>query len=422
MTWRLRLFGGLVLLTAVVLTPASAQQLSDGWSAFEPKYNKVRLKARGFIAGAERVDPQDKSHVEALDLLAKFYTYGVYLQDLESKRNGKDGIHRAYQDFEGDVDKILKAKERDSVQGVSEVFRDRVRVHALEVLQFEKARPIHKVHNARLLAKVAELGQGDLVDTLVKVLKDRQQNDGVRYYVLRGLGTLLAQVQPMQMPPVLSAPQQTQAIEALVQFLEETKGPSKKASPEEIDGFRLLRREAVRALAHVHTPMVNAKVRPALVLARFAGADERIQPPPRLDERAEAVLGLARMQSAQDKQYQADYAAGQIAKCVGAFADAYSKEREQKDNLTLPWRVTAARLSDALTALQTDSGKNAHVAEVIKRGKSVLAGVTKGAQINAEDVTWLATSQSDSPSKELFNGVSDSVVKPAEGAEAAPDK
>src|SRR6185312_14029984 len=96
-------------------------------------------------------------------------------------------------------------------------------------------------------------------------------------------------------------------------------------------GFCLLRREAIRALAQIHMPAVSDKVRPALTLARFAGADGGIQPPPRIDERMEAALGLARMQAAQDKQYQIDYAAGQIGRCLGAFAQKANEEKDKKD-------------------------------------------------------------------------------------------
>jgi hypothetical protein len=426
---RFRLIAGFVLLSTVFLATAlaRAQTLNEGWKSFDDKYRKVTGRIRGFFSGAERVDPSDKSAVDALDLHARYYTYGVYLRTLELELATNKGINADYRDFVIDVDKIINSKDPETVQGLKEVYRKEVRLRALDVLQFDKARSVHKVHNARLLAKIAELGEGELVDALVPVLKDAGQNDGVRYYVLRALGTLLAQVQPMQTNPVLTKQQEAKAIEALVDFLDNRKGPSNKASPEEIDGFRLLRREAVRALAHVRTPTVSEKVRPALVLARFVGTDERIQPPPRLDERVEAAYGLARMATAKDNQYQADYAAGQIAKFLGAFAQAYSSGEREKKGLdrSLPWLVAASRLKESLAVLETESGKNTYVAEVVKRGGRVLEEIKLGkppSNVFPADVTWLVGPDSEPPSRELFKGSADSVVKPGEGAEAEPRK
>jgi len=405
---------------------ARAQTLNEGWKKLDGEYHRVKSRIINFRTGAEKVDANDKSHDEAIDLLAKTYTYGVYLQNLDNPPPGKPGISRAYQGFEKDVTDILK--NRQAVQSFGDVLRDKVRIHALEVLEFDQARPIHKLYNARVLAKVAELGQPELADTLIKLLnKDSKQNDGVRYYVLRGLATLLAQVQPPD-TPILTKPQQANCAEAIVGFLEQRKGPSKNAPPEEIDGFRLLRREAIRALAQIHTPAVNdKKVRPALVLARFAGNDAGIQPPPRIDERVEAAIGLARMKSAQDRQYQTDYAAGQIAKCLGAFASMAVGEqtgRTKKKDVpsTRPWRIDAMVLKDALAALKTDSGKNAYVTRVTDRGTRLLDYIITEKRLDTSELNWWTTSQSDPPSKELFQGSADSVVKPAAPAEAAEKK
>lgn len=402
---------------------ARAQTLNEGWKKLEGEFGRVYGRIRNFSKGAEKVDPNDKSHVQAIDLLAKRYAYAVYLQNLDTQPTK---IDRDYQDFVREVDNIIKAKNPQAMQPFGEVLRDRVRVHALEVLEFDQARPIHRIHNARLLAKAAELGQPELADTLIKVLKDPKQNDGVRYYILRGLKTLLAQVQPGGMESVLGKQQQANCAEALVEFLKQRKGPAKNASAEELDGFRLLRREAIRALAQIHTPAVNDKVRPALVLARFAGNDGSIQPLPRIDERVEAAVGLARMKAAQDKQYQPDYAAGQIAKCLGDFGQMYDTERsnlrDKKDMQTRPWRVDALMLRDALAALKTDSGKNAFVTTVTNRGTSVLDSILKGNEIGNNELTWWNSASSDPPSKELFQGSADSVVKPAGAAEPEPEK
>jgi hypothetical protein len=393
------------------LSQIPAQTLNEGWNKLEEKYNAgARNLALGFLKGA-RVDPNDRNHQDAIDLFAKTLTYGVYLQKLDTQTNA---IAKDFDALSNAIDKdILRARDTQSMQTFQEIFRDKIRIHALEVIQFKDARPIHKLHNARVLAEIAKLGQPDLAATLITVLKDPQQTAGVHYYVLKGLTTLIPQLQP---------PQQAKCAVALVEFLEQQKGLHKNAAPEEIDGYRVLRREAVRALAKTHTPAIDDKVRPALVLARFAGNDERIQPPPRVDERVEAAIGLARMQAPpKDRQYQVDYAAGQIAKCLGALAQAASSElsnREAaKDTRMHPWRILAATLKEALDDLKKRNEKNQYVAKIADQGAKVLNQVSKGEQIRGNELTWWGSSDSDPQSKELFQGSPDSVVKAAPPSE-----
>ncbi len=286
-----------VTVVGFVLTPlgaARAQTLSDGMDKLNQKYREHRLLIPQLFKGQIAADPNDKQHVEAIDLVAKVATYRIYLDHLEQrdeKQPNRPTIDRAFKEFEGDISEINKYKPM--TQALAEIYRDKVREHAMEVIQYDKAKPIHRLHNARILAKIAELGQGKpLAESLVTLLKDATQNDAVHYYALRGLRTLLAQVQPMQMPPLLTRDEESKCAEAIVAFLDRKPNLPAGASTEEKDGFRVLRREGVRALAQVHTPEVNDKVRPALVLARFAGDDERLQPPARIDERLEASIGL----------------------------------------------------------------------------------------------------------------------------------
>ena len=409
---------------------ARAQTLSDGFNVLNDKYRSHRSFVNQLLKGQGQADPNDKSHVEAIDIYARYNTYRVYLEPLEGQP-GK--IDKAFKEFEGDIADINKNKP--ATQPLADIYREKVRIHALEVIQHDKAKPIHKIHNARILAKVAELGEGKLSETLCELIRDDPKaadkdstkkdgvNDGVRYYALRGLHTLLAQASPQQMQPLLSQEEKGKCAESILQLLERKPNLPAKPTKDELDGYRLLRRAAIRALAEIRTPAFSEKVRPALVLARIAGDDERIQPPPRIDERLEASIGLARMISAQGKNYEPDYAAGQIAKCIGAYVTAANKDqidRERERERSLPWKVNAARLSEALASLKADSGKNAYVAEVCNRGASLLQKVAVGRATEAGDLTWFTTTASDPPSKELFKGEADTAVKPAGGE--APEK
>jgi hypothetical protein len=410
-----------VALVGVVLAlgSARAQGLDDGWTALEKKAREHRQLIPDLFRGKTAFDANEKSHAEAVDVQAKVVTYHPYLEHLEGQP-GK--IDRVFKEFEGDLTGIARGKP--GTQPLADAYRDRIRAHALEVLQHKGTKPIHRIHAARVLARVAELGQGQLADTLRDVLKDPGQNDGVYYYVLRGLSDLLSLPPPMpNTPPVVSKEQKASCAEAIVAFLDRKPTLSAISSQEEIDGYRWLRREALRALSATQVPEVSPKVRPALVLARFAGNDSSIKPAPRIDERVEAAIGLARMQSAQSPQYQPDYAASQIGQCINAFGNQHNDQPADLAKRILPWKIYATRLSDALNALKADSGKNAYVTEVVSRGLRVLQPVTRGDKADPGQLVWFTTPASAPPSKELFRGAADSVVKPAEAAgEEAPEK
>jgi len=402
------------------LNAARAQTLSDGMAALEAKHRKHRLLIRGLFNGEPKADPNDPQHIEAIDMAARLDTYSVYLDHLETRQEKKPThtMERAFNDFEKNVESITKAKNREQMQPLAVIYREKVRLHALEVIEYEKAKPIHKLYNARILAKVAELGEGKLSETLIKVLKDDKQNDAIRYYILRGLRNLLAQVQPQQTPPLLTKEEEAKCAEAIIEFLERKPDLPKGVLQEEIDGFRVLRREGVRALAQIHTPALNDKVQPALVLARFTGEDERIQPPPRIDERLEAAMGLARMSSAQDKTYQADYAANAIGTFLATFGAAANGDKEKATERLRPWKIDAVHMREALAVLKANSEKNMYVDQVIAHGNSVLQAVIKGDDAKPDDLTWFINPENVAPSKELFKGMADSTIKPAKSAEA----
>src|SRR5579871_3891904 len=97
---RSRLVFGLVLGLSVLvpLNPARAQTLSDGMNVLDAKYRTHRGLLRDLFKGALQADPNDKTHVEAIDTEARYVTYRVYLDHLEVPPGR---IDKAYKDFEG---------------------------------------------------------------------------------------------------------------------------------------------------------------------------------------------------------------------------------------------------------------------------------------------------------------------------------
>jgi hypothetical protein len=401
-----------LLLTALPLAALRGQTPAEGMDAMRAQYYKHRQLIGQLLKGTVEADPKDKDHTEAVDALAKYATL-LFLSDLDQKAPGK--MASFYLDFDRNVNSIVGGK--DKTRSLAQMYAHQIIIHSKQVLQ--DGRPIAQVNCARVLARLADLKQGELADALVDVIKDPKLNIAVKYYAFRGLYTLLHFPAPAAPdPPVVNKAQEAKAVAALVEFVQR-KVPFTAGTPRaELDGYRVVRREAIRALAQAHDPAVGAD-RPALLLLRIVGRDEGVVPEPRLDERLEAAVGVARMKSAAAKDYQPDYAALVLGKFVVEFVTAANGNsgKDKASERARPWRVDAARLGEALEALKADT-KDKYVQGVVGQALRPLAGVENGSKPGPDSTplnTWLAGNEP--PHKELFKGVPDSAIKEAAAGE-----
>jgi hypothetical protein len=168
-----------------------------------------------------------------------------------------------------------------------------------EPLNSEKT--ILKVNAARFLAELAKSGYENIADIVTPAIGDPNLNDAVRLYYLRSLRNLFAVVnQDNPVKSVITKPERERAaIKALIAFLTRKPTLSANASEEEVNGYRAVRREAIRALGQSRFPVVrvDGKIEtiPALHLLRFANSDKSISPPPSLSERADALTGYLQL-------------------------------------------------------------------------------------------------------------------------------
>ncbi len=119
------------------------------------------------------------------------------------------------------------------------------------------------------------------------------------------------------------------ALEAVVKIPSGTQQrlPARYAPRAQIDGFLLVRREAIAALAQDRYPTLPDKSRPAWLLLKVA-ANDGIPAVPRLDERIEAAIGVAHAQPDLDKDYQPDYAAYQLGLFATDFTAHYAQSKQ----------------------------------------------------------------------------------------------
>jgi hypothetical protein len=447
---------------------AAAQSLNDGMEGLQKKYRANRDLIGSLLRAKTVLDPNNAVQVEAVDVMAKLATYPLVLEVDDKKPGEIDKHFRGY--LESDLSHILTYKDKNPE--MPKVYADKVRVHALEVFAHPSAKPIIRVNAARMLARLGELGQPELADDLVELLHTPppRGNDGVRYWALKGLRDLLAVNNDIG-EPALDKARREKVTVALLDFLQHPPAFASNAAPDEVEGYKLLRREGVRALAEVRRPYFNPKVRPAVVLARFAADDARLRPRPtradagpsmddggidapdpgadapaddgsrgggrggrgagrgrraeaslgaRLDEQLEAVIGLARLRP--DKKewpgYQPDYAAEQIAHFVAAFGKMASEDedRQAKDHLR-PWKVDAVRMLGPVGAMGSEI-RDPFIEKVAGATVRVLNQIIQGGQASAADMSFLADAKA--ANQTLFRGDRETSVRPSPPSGAMP--
>jgi hypothetical protein len=426
---------GLAMLAAAVVLPGltHGQRLEDGLAALEKKEKATRPQIKQLFTGEVRADPKDKEHQEAIAVAAAYVTYP--LTDPENQR--KPGhINRIYTEFEVQLGRLAKFKPNTNT--ATQMYCRQVINRAQEVIQKRK-QPIVTINATRILARIVERQWGPrttakdwenevlprladdnarhLAEVLTGLVKDPKQIDGVRYHALRGLYSLLSF--PRQETPLLPKATEDEALRAAQQVVQREVKFRPGTPREEINGFRVLRREAVRVLALGSSPTLGEKDRPALVLLRVVARDARVVPSPGIAERLEAAIGLARIRpEPKSRDYHSDYAAYYITRFVVDFGQAYAdnqaRETKTKEKVPAhllrrrPWKVDAARLADALDALKIEV-KDAYVGRAVDACQGVLGPMEKYAEVAPNELqNWLDTNPS--PSKELFQGVEESAV------------
>jgi hypothetical protein len=366
----------------------------------KPAIKEVRSK---LFRGELPANPAEKDHLAAIDYSARWYTYRFANRQFHTG-SGANSIASLYLDFDKEVQNLVNGKEKTSE--CARLFAHDVIKYGKEVLDTNS--PIAQVNVARVLARSAALGNPELADGVLDILKEARYNDAVKYWALHGLIDLLKM--GAGNPKFLGTEREEKVAAGLIDFIGRKTEVVPGITPrDEIEGVRVLRREAIRALAQMRVPMCSKKVLPALALLRLV-ANEEHMPPLRADERIEAAIGLARMRPDKDKDYQPAYAAQQIALSLSDFAAFYTNNNEHK-----PCRVYAAKLGEALDGLKNDT-KDPYVLALFdggNPGQKLLEKIEKGMTgADPSDVEQAAKSNLP-PVGQLFKSITDSKVQPA---------
>jgi hypothetical protein len=390
----------------------------DGQKSLDDAYNRDQAAIIKDLRDG-RVEAT-KEHDPTIDLYARFYTYRLTWPDIQSKPGAINGL---ITDLDGDLFKAMK--NRPTTQPFLQKLAVALVTHAKEVLKSRDA--IARFNAVRVMWEVARTGVGgnETAAALVEVVKNPAHDPATKYWAFRALQEVFAPEGKMPPKPLKDQALQQQVILTLLGFLGEKLPLAPGAPPEEVDGVRVLRREAIHALALTQAPAVadgKGKLtgRTAQVLLRVVRKDGFV-PEPRWDEQVEAAIGLGWMQGKLYPDFQPDYALYNAAYAVVELAQQYTNEGGEK--VDKGWRYEAARLTEAFDNLQKDAAQNskdkallAYVTEVGRRaGAQLKLMETKGAADPAGLNDWL---QNNPPKNDtVYKGVDDAKVTPGQGTE-----
>jgi len=297
-----------------------------------------------------------------------------------------------YRDFEKDITLATKAKSDVFLQMLGE----KMAKYSKDVID-NNSKVIARVNAIRLVARLAEAGIDETADLLIEEANKNDQFEAVKYYALKGLRGLIAAASQPKSTVFTSSKgkeREAKAIQVLVAMVERKPPIPEALTPEEMNGFRKVRLQAIEALAAYRKPALldekgAIKLPVALSLLEVL-KKEGMTPEPRVEEQVAAAVGLARMRAKGMPAYQADYAASQFAPFVVEFASRYQDKVNGGRDAKEPWKYYAARLIEAYDEFRTENTVSKDLIAVIDQCLTVLNGIEENQQVNPGELKqWL---------------------------------
>ena len=282
----------------------------------------------------------------------------------------------------------------------------------------QNAKPIARINAAIVLAHLGETGDETVVKPLLKILKDKNQYDAVKFWALRGLKNVFRAKNTPDVDRFKDTDDVADYIRDMLDFLARKPDLPANATPAEVEAFKIVRREAVRAVAQTRYPAIEKKKavlgRPALELLRIMRNDG-VNPEPRFDEQVEAAIGVCLMKPRLYPNYQVVYALQQLGVFFLDFADKYEKERN-KQAKSFPWPIESVRLQQALATLDdvdaSEADKKAIKGFVAEAKGGILKPIQEKGATSVDGLRrWLGKNQLPDNNNTLYKGQKDATIK-----------
>jgi hypothetical protein len=372
----------------------------------------------------------EKAHKPLLEKAAQWYVYRITSPVYQRKTLPDSTDRQTVYDIVNDCNRQIydrsklsnKEATRDKQLAFLKEYTEEVGKAVDDVLK--NPMPIARVNAGRILAHMGKTGVEETGDRMVKVLQDKDQLDAVKLYALRGLKDLFQTINSNPDPVVQrkfnGSVRQGKYVQAVVEFMHRQPTNVKGMSPEEVEAFRYVRREAVRALAQLRQPVVISSkkkvfAQPALELLRVV-AKEGFTPEPSLSERTEAALGVLQMQTKLSPGYQAEYAGPVLGQFLMDFTLEFDNDRKNPPgpNRLEPWKVLSVRFQQGFEIWKAEAN-TPYAASITNQSLTVLRAIERDQVASIQNLR--ATLQTSKPkTTSLYKGDDKAVVEPPPAA------
>ena len=422
----LRRYCPLVFLAALatfLLKPATAQ---------EPKRDDDEV----VIESKERFDGSDRSEVQKLqngkpmtpgskqlvERAAKFYVYRLTYPQFQERlppEGSRFDQAKSVHDISQELFSLFVLPDPNrNIQQNQQLYMHEFTTALIPPVErvLQNAKPIARINAAIVLARLGETGDETVVKPLLKILKDKNQYDAVKFYALRGLKNVFRAKYTLDVERFKDVDDVADYIRDMLDFLTRKPDLPANATPEEVEAFKIVRREAVRAVAQTRYPALEKKKavlgRPALELLRIMRKDG-INPEPRFDEQVEAAIGVCLMRPRNYANYQVPYALQQLGLFFLDYADKYEKERN-KQVKSFPWQFESVRLQQALTTLAdvdaSDADKKA-IKSFVAQAKEILKRIEEKKESGVGDLRKWLDKNRPGDNDTLYKGEKNATIK-----------
>jgi hypothetical protein len=287
----------------------------------------------------------------------------------------------------------------------------------------QNAKPIARINAAIVLARLGETGDEAVVKPLLKILNDKTQYDAVKLYALIGLKNVFRAKNSgdLDQQPFKDRDDVADYARDLLEFMVRKPNLPANATQEEMDAFKYVRREAIRAVAQTRLPQITKKnkpilladrrpAQPALELLRIMRNDG-VNPTPTFTGQIEAAIGICLMKPREDPTYHVPFALQHLGLFLVDFADKYEKDRS-KTTKSAPWQKESIRLQQALSsleALEASPEDKATIKNFVAVAKPMLKRIEEKSESNIQNLrTWLG---SNKPGDSLYKGDKNATIK-----------
>ncbi len=348
------------------------------------------------LRGEVVFDAKNPAHMKAVDVYARFFVYRVTRPEIQSEPGKMDSI---FKEFES----VLKQLRTKADNPFNTSFLAKILEKTKEVLPNTSISA--RINAVRMQAMCpAEIANCDLpgqkilpdqfMESFIEVLQ-KSPDDGMKLYALKGVRDTYKVIRPMAVVKkasnrvTLNPALEVKVAETLAQLIETPMVYPAGTAPEIVEGYRVLRREALKALAQSRAPISGQKGKTAFILAKFANGSD-IKPEPRLDERAEAAIGLLnlRTQDPDPSEYNIEAALYQFSSFLVDFFQRFNSRNDSDAEKLFPWKFYAARITDSIDELNKEVKNVPYVVEMVQK---IGLGLSDMEKLDKAAVPQLAT-------------------------------